>query len=328
MARKKKPEEHVNHERWMVSYADFMTLLFATFTALFAMSNADMAKMAAMAKSVNDAFGGGGGGGGVAQISLDTSLGKNPAGSWTIEVFPDAQQSSGDQASRSNQGSGGGEGDGEGDGDGGLETLSINKMEDPMANFAPAGTPGAQPESTPTPTPAPTPAPKEDLQSLGHPEGSGSKALMNQIKTILDTAGLQGKVEVRQEKRGMVISLGEAAFFAAGEIEVLPQCDHQLSKIVNALRNKKFEVRIEGHTDDLPIKSGRYRSNFELSCLRAASIADYMIREYGFSPQRISSAGYGEWRPIADNATNEGRQKNRRVDIVILNQESMDAEPH
>lgn len=318
MARKKKPEEHANHERWMVSYADFITLLFATFTALFAMSNADKAKLEAAAKSIKKAFSSGssslfelpsknpaGGGGSAVTIGFDSLApfvahkpgkpddkdakpkdekkeekdAKDPLGSDLNNLFHGASLQRGTQV-------------GEGSG------------------------------ATPTPTPLPA------SMKMGTEGGVQNEQLAAEIKELMKDIGLKDLVAVREEKRGTVISLGEAAFFAQGEVEVLPTCIAQLDKIVNALRNKSFEIRVEGHTDNTPVRSGRYRDNLELSTLRASRIVNFMVKEYKMDPTQLSASGYGDTHPIADNGTKEGQQKNRRVDIVILNEQSKAVEPH
>ena len=94
------------------------------------------------------------------------------------------------------------------------------------------------------------------------------------------------------------------------------------------MRTRSFHIRIEGHTDNVPIRpGGGYSTNMELSGLRAASVVEYMIRQYGIDPTTISFAGYGQYKPIAENVTSEGRRKNRRVDIVILSETAKSLEP-
>ena len=331
MARKKKHEEHVNHERWLVSYADFITLLFATFTALFAMSKADAEKFAAAAESLKKAFN-------TPSAQVDSGTpelpsvtlegGANPSGNMIINIntrggpMPrsESRKSEGDPTEDEMTEDDESLFDGSSLFDGGR-----GEEDDGTGNITAA---------TPTPTPTPTPLPEEEetppgeAGPMGKAEGGTDAGLAQELKVMLEDAGLDGKVEVHEEQRGTVISLGEAAFFASGSIDVLPASRHQLDKIINALRGRSFELRVEGHTDNTPVSTGRfYHSNLELSTLRAARIVDFMIKEYRFPGNLISSAGYGEYRPVADNATPQGRQKNRRVDIVILNERSAQAEP-
>jgi len=318
MARKVKHPEHVNHERWLVSYADFITLLFATFTMLFAISNVEKDKLKQAAQSLNKAFGG------ATSVVTPTIItprvlttGNADAGSkLNIIIFPNASQPN--KASTSNQ-------------DANAEDAANDDARPPIAiaqiTPLPGATPDDQASSVSAVQPAPTPTPAQENNTPGAPEGTGNAAMASRLRQLLSDLGLRDKVDVREEKRGTVISLGEAAFFNPGEVEVKPSSAYQLDKIANALRDQHFEIRIEGHTDTTPVTSGRYSSNLELSTLRATHIVDFMIKQYRFPPALLSAAGYGELRPVADNATPDGRQKNRRVDIVILNQQMMAQEP-
>lgn len=311
MAKKKKHEEHVNHERWLVSYADFITLLFATFTALFAMSNADKTKLEKAAKSIKEAFSSPS-----ANPIIAISLGKSAGGGSLALPIPSASAPAAPPPKPSKSGTSGKDED-----DSAFEHLFNGKA---MNQASDEGTEDLNNNSgTPTPTPTPTPPPS---QSPGT-EGSGNEAMAKEIKELMKNFGLNDAVEVREEKRGTVISLGEAAFFATGGIDVLPACTQKLDKIVNALRNKDYEIRVEGHTDNTPIHSERFRSNLELSTMRASSIVDFMIKNYRFDPKALSASGYGETRPLGPNDTEAGRQKNRRVDIVILNERARGEEP-
>ncbi len=307
MARKKKIPAHENHERWLVSYADFVTLLFATFVALFASSNADLEKLAKMSQSIQTAFNvsgptSGSAGGGLALIASN-----HPGGSLVASILPGAP------AVASPGGGGRGSEDAE------------ESDEEYTGDGLFSSVPPAEEDPAATPTPAATPG--SNAGGLGAGEGSGDPMLAAQLRELFDMAGLDKEVDVRQEARGTVISLGEAAFFPTGEVDVLPASIHKLDRIINALRIRRFRIRIEGHTDNTPITSRRWRDNLELSVMRAARICTFMTENYNYDPQLISPAGFGEFRPIADNATPEGRQKNRRIDIVILNEDSSRYEP-
>lgn len=354
MARKKKHAEHVNHERWLVSYADFITLLFATFTALFAISNADKDKFKKMAESLRNAFTHNGSAQ-VVDVRADLLKGMQAANASPVALNIKAQrriENEGDpdeiggspEPLQSNPNPGNDEpswddmsfndddaGEGRGEADNPAEQVTPTPTPTPTpeaekaAAEATATTPeGQQAEVTPTPTPTSG----SDVDGSRGGEGNADAQMQAQIKQALDMAGLDGKVAVRQDARGMVISMGEAGFFAAGAVDVLPASRHQLARIINLLRQKQYEVRIEGHTDNIPVGPGRvYRSNMELSSMRASRIADFMASEYNYPLELISSAGYGESRPIGDNATPEGRGKNRRIDIVILNNRERTFEP-
>ncbi len=183
-------------------------------------------------------------------------------------------------------------------------------------------------EPTPTPTPSPTPGGDEEpfanaSEGMGDPEKAAGE-----LKKMLQEASLKDLVAVRQESRGTVISLSEAAFFATGGLDVMTQSRVQLDRIIKVLRNRAYHIRVEGHINNIPVSPGRpYRNNGELSIMRAQRVVDYMLREFNFPGNMISVAGYGEYRPVAENETPEGRRKNRRVDIVILNDEEVAKEP-
>lgn len=117
-----------------------------------------------------------------------------------------------------------------------------------------------------------------------------------------------------------MISLSEAGFFAPGEAAAGAEAEIVAATLAETLRETKASVRIEGHTDSTPISNAKYPSNWELSTARASSVLSKMI-EGGLPPQRLSAAGYAGFRPVHNNATSEGRAQNRRVDIVVLNQD-------
>lgn len=250
MSRKKKHPEHVNHERWLVSYADFITLLFAFFTTLYAISTVDQKKAGKLQYSMRSAF--------------------------NVEFFPSTQGMSGYSSSAA--------------------PLSIGE-----------GSTG-------------------DMVG-GQASGSARKGQEQQFKQLaqaltamsLDDPRLEGRVSVRIEKRGIVISLAEAAFFASGEAVVRPEALEALDLIVGSLKDVGYDLIVEGHTDHVPVRAGhRFRDNWELSTSRATTVVAFLVEQRGFAPSRLSAAGYGDQKPIADNTTAEGRARNRRVDIVVL----------
>jgi chemotaxis protein MotB len=91
-----------------------------------------------------------------------------------------------------------------------------------------------------------------------------------------------------------------------------------LARIAQALNKQGFELRVEGHTDNIPIHTARFKNNWELSSARAAAVLSMLVDNYGFDPRTISLAGYGEFRPAASNDTEEGRRSNRRIDLVVV----------
>lgn len=270
MARKKKHPEHVNHERWLVSYADFITLLFAFFTTLYAISTVDAKKAGKMVQSMQQAFN--------ADFfpSKDAVLGGTPSAEGIGGKGAAGTKALKFMSSVVNRAAA----DGSGDGDGEL---------------------GAQ---------------------------KRMRALAHQVVALIQSRGLAGKVGVKIEpQRGLVISLAEAAFFGSGEAELRDDAFEAMEAIAEIVRSAPQHVRVEGHTDDRPIRTSRYPSNWELSTARAVHIVQLLQEEYGLSATLLSAAGYSSFRPVDTNDTSEGRARNRRVDIVLLNEEAAGQEP-
>jgi chemotaxis protein MotB len=233
MARKKKHPEHVNHERWLVSYADFMTLLFAFFVVMFASSQVDTQKVGRFTESFSKAVG--------------------------IEVFPESGKS--------------------------LLGGNASKEANTIA--------GKGDQSLPT-----------ELEEL--------RLAMQQKAKQQELVGVQ--VLIRRNE--IVLRLADNVVFASGTDEIQPAARAVLGRIADDLKSRKVDIRVEGHTDDKPIKTARFRSNWDLSTSRAtAVVADFA--NAGIEPTRLSAAGYGEFHPVASNGTPEGRAANRRVDIVV-----------
>ncbi len=134
-------------------------------------------------------------------------------------------------------------------------------------------------------------------------------------KLILDE-GLAGDVEVEVTKDGVLFRLNAPFMFESAGAGLKNEPQALLDKLSGFFKKFPYKIRVEGHTDDIPIKSGRYGSNWELSASRAVSVARY-FQSMDIPPQRISATGYGEYQPIADNGTPEGRSKNRRVEIFL-----------
>lgn len=246
---KKKHAEHVNHERWLVSYADLLTLLFAFFVVLFASSVSDKKKTAAMAAAMQSAF---------------SESGAFDAHSKTPPLEPGAGNSQG----------------------------------------APS----------PLMMPLPTSADNGSGNGMNAPDAS-PKAVEAAVQKAVTGDALQGSASVHADAEGTTISLSDAGLFASGSADLSPAALPLLRKIAATLPDR--ELRVEGHTDNLPIHSDRFRSNFELSTARAAAVAEALMQASRIAPSRFALAGYGEFRPAASNATADGRAKNRRVDIVV-----------
>jgi chemotaxis protein MotB len=126
------------------------------------------------------------------------------------------------------------------------------------------------------------------------------------------------QVTIRQDERGVVLSFQDRLFFATGEATLTDDARQTLAGLAPILKALKTPLRVEGHTDNTPIQTVQFPSNWELSTARATQMVKALVEDYQFSPQHLSAAGYGEYQPIAKNSTIEGKQKNRRVDIVVL----------
>jgi chemotaxis protein MotB len=139
-----------------------------------------------------------------------------------------------------------------------------------------------------------------------------TQALQDEIKA--------GKIDIHLEPRGLVVSLRQATFFPSGEDAIDPATFSSLDKIGTTIRQLHNSVRLEGHTDSVPIHTARFRSNWELSAARSIAMLDLVTSRYQVPRERLAIAGYADTVPADSNDTSEGRAHNRRVDIVILNQ--------
>jgi chemotaxis protein MotB len=126
------------------------------------------------------------------------------------------------------------------------------------------------------------------------------------------------EVALQSTPEGIVITLREPGLFRSGEAKLIPEATEKLLRIASVLKQRNLDLRVEGHSDDQPIHSELYRSNWELSTARAMSVVSTLVDGAGYPPERIAAAGYGPYRPVASNATPEGRSKNRRIDLVVI----------
>lgn len=144
----------------------------------------------------------------------------------------------------------------------------------------------------------------------------GIKAKLDQFAKANN---IQAKLVSSLEERGLVVSIQETLLFGSGSAEITPNAHTILEKISSVLAAVPNYIRVEGHTDYLPIHTEKFPSNWELSVLRATNVVHILINEGKIGAERLSAIGFGEYRPVADNKAEEGRNRNRRVDLVILN---------
>ena len=138
---------------------------------------------------------------------------------------------------------------------------------------------------------------------------------------------LKDKVNLEIDRRGLVISLKEAGFFDSGSAEIRVSSYPLLAKIAESLADYSNNIRVEGHTDNIPISTHAFPSNWELSTARSTNIVRHLVSYYKFEPENLSATGYAEFRAVADNGSADGRAKNRRVDIVVLSSDGERSEP-
>ncbi len=152
--------------------------------------------------------------------------------------------------------------------------------------------------------------------------------LQKKLEEYIEKNGLASRVSVDMEERGIVLSFQEAVLFDLGSAQLTPYAYQILTKLTPLMINIPNYIRIEGHTDDLPISTSRYPSNWELSAARSTNVLQAMINDFGFAPWKMSATAYGQYRPRVTNSSSENRQLNRRVDLVILRNKFAEVEPN
>lgn len=229
-------------ERWLLTYADLITLLLIFFVVMYALSSVNAKKFEAMAVSLANAMGGG------------QSVFNNPGAS----IVP------------------------------GVSGQDLN----------------------------------QELSEVDELE-----RIKRELQAYIEQNGLSGQVTVNLEERGVVLSFQDVALFALGSAKLTPRASELIVKVGQILLKTRQFIRVEGHTDNLPINTREFPSNWELSVARSTSVVQELIHSLNFPPHRLSASGYGEFRPQEPNDSVENRQKNRRVDIVVLRSKFETAEP-
>jgi len=146
------------------------------------------------------------------------------------------------------------------------------------------------------------------------------------LTALAERLNCQNDVSVAYTTQGLVMRLSDHALFDAGVADISPPAIPLLQKIGAIIAKTAYEVRVEGHTDDIPIKTNRYPSNWELSTARAVNVLKYIIDAFQIPSERLSAAGFSEYQPIVANDSSMNRAKNRRVEIVFLNPENSPAQ--
>jgi chemotaxis protein MotB len=313
MARKKKAEEHVNHERWLVSYADFITLLFAFFVVMFSVSQVDTKKLGKFSEAFVETMG-------VHVLNGYAGIfdGTNSPFTWTPRSSrrgppSDYPPSLAELQSQMEK----------------LEKQVATTNADVAALLAAAQGKGAPGEGGPGAQggpgkgapgeggPGAQGGPGKGAPGEGGP-GAGAGAVG--VKPDEHAAGQPPAdfgLRILRRRSELVLRLDIDLLFESGSDVVNPQAYRMLTAIGNALKSRPVAIRVEGHTDNRPIHTTRFRSNWHLSTARATAVIVYFAEQLGIEPARLAAAGYGEHHPVASNSTVEGRSKNRRVDIVV-----------
>ncbi|MDD4706850.1 MAG: flagellar motor protein MotB [Bacillota bacterium] len=149
-------------------------------------------------------------------------------------------------------------------------------------------------------------------------EAESMEWLYRQLDEYIKENDLEATVVLGVEERGLLIRFKDQALFDSGKALIRKDAETIVISIGEILKQNERSIRVEGHTDNVPMNTLLYPSNWELSTARAVNVVKFLIEDVGITPVRLSAAGYGEYHPIADNNTAENRQKNRRVDVVIL----------
>lgn len=140
------------------------------------------------------------------------------------------------------------------------------------------------------------------------------------LNSLFASQGVDSSISTQIDDRGLIITLDNAILFDSGSAEIKTQNENTLLQIADTIKNLENYIRIEGHTDNVPMSNSSYPSNWELSSARATNVVKLFIDKAGISPAKLIAVGYGEYRPVADNTTVEGRAQNRRIDIIILSE--------
>ncbi len=263
MARRKRIEEHENHERWLVSYADFITLLFAFFVVMYSISSINDGKYRVLSDTLTDAF---------QEKVLTPEL---------IQIGEEARSLLPTQGEFTQQG---------------------EKPDEQPAEEAPE-----------IPAEEVQPPPAETIKE----RSQSSEETMADLNTALEKFIKDDLVNITQTDRGIEVEMRSKMLFESGSARLSREAMKALRRVAAILGPLPNEILVEGHTDNVPIQTAVFPSNWELSASRAASVVHILTR-FHVNSDRMAAIGYGQFRPVSDNDTEEGRQKNRRVSLVVM----------
>lgn len=280
--RKVRGEDNENSDRWLVSYADFVTLLFAFFVVMYSVSSVNEGKLRVLSDSLLAAF-----------SSREKSLSPVQVGELVRSPYSDR----------------------------------VSAVTSPILPEPPPPLPEQRKEDRVAPASAADETSevgenveREGEQSRPAAEVSDVDTAAFQIGKALASLIEQGLVDIRREEHWLEVELKTSILFASGEARLQPSAVTTLSEIAEILKTLPNPVQVEGFTDNVPISTSRFPSNWELSAARAASVV-HLFTQNGVNPERMSAIAYGEYRSVGSNDTPEGRSRNRRVVLVIPTQE-------
>lgn len=315
-------EEHVNHEAWVIPYADVLTLLMALFLVLWALGDPNAEKTNVAAESFRRELGGAGG---ISDFDIGFGTGGGPLANGGVSVLEGAGPApmSGESDPNANAAATSDEVQGPDD-DGLLIGMPPDEIGPGDPRFDPLDTPGRD-EGDPGIVPD-FAGGDADLGSGGGSAGDDGSVPIDPLDEIEQAvrseavgSGLSTAVGFRREERGLVVSIvTDSVLFTEGAADVQTDGQVILDVIAEALDDKANAIIVEGHTDSRPISTARYPSNWELSTARATSVLRFLVEQAGLDGARLSAAGYADTRPIAEGDDAESLARNRRVEIVVI----------
>lgn len=278
MARKKRMEEHENHERWLVSYADFITLLFAFFVVMYSISSVNEGKYRVLSDSMTAAF-------------SDPARSLEPVQVGQLMRSP--LQS--DNLVKRNK-----------------PIIELFSIPLPERNIREQLEKKLKEDREKADREAEQEAARQENE-IDAATGALADAIEQAMSDLMD----EGVIDVRRDKRWIEVEIKSSILFGSGSAELASGAQPVLRKLAEKLAPLNNTIHVEGFTDNVPIDNFEFPSNWELSAARASSVVRLFTR-LGVNPERMAAIGYGEFRPIASNDTPEGRARNRRVVLVIM----------
>ena len=281
--------EHENEERWLLTYADMLTLLFALFMVLFSISSVNISKYQVLQQSLKAAFSGSilPGGHAILQSGSESTAQHTPATAAVPSIVPLVPT----PTSRSSSSTGA------------------------------ANTPAAQAAKAASAKPVSTAQLQAALNSMSASvaEQDSFIALQKKLNAYAKAHGFGNRVQTVIERRGLVVRvLTDKLLFNSGQAMLQPQGDPLLEEVASLLNvDKTHPITVEGNTDNQPIATAQFPSNWELSTARATTVVRFLIA-HGVGAGRLAAAGYADLHPVDSNATAAGKARNRRVDIVLM----------